>query len=148
MLNKRFSNRWQGNFAINYTNTDGFYPRPVDQNWYIDGPLTMDTPFGSTPNHFQNNLDGPALMTPEWMAKLAGSYTIPVIETDFGFRLRYDSGRPIFPIDNNLGPFYAGWMGVWLRPGDPCLSAPVGTTGWSSRTPTTPTGCRRPPSST
>ena len=71
----------------------------------------MDTPFGSTPNHFQNNLSGPALMTPEWMAKLAGSYTIPVIETDFGFRLRYDSGRAIFAIDNNLGPFYASWMG-------------------------------------
>jgi len=111
VLTKRFSNRWQGNFAINYTDTDGFYPRPVDQNWYIDGPLTMDTPFGSTPNHFQNNISGPALMTPEWMAKLAGSYTIPVVETDFGFRLRYDSGRPIFAIDNNLGPFYASWMG-------------------------------------
>jgi outer membrane receptor protein involved in Fe transport len=111
VLTKRFSNRWQGNFAINYTDTDGFFPRTVDQNWYIDGPLTMDTPFGSTPNHYQNNLSGPALMTPEWMAKLAGSYTIPVIETDFGFRVRYDSGRPIFAIDSNLGPFYAGWMG-------------------------------------
>jgi outer membrane receptor protein involved in Fe transport len=111
VLTKRFSNRWQGNFAINYMKTDGFFPRVVDQNWYIDGPLTMDTPFGSTWNHFQNNLSGPALMTPEWMAKLAGSYTIPVIETDFGFRLRYDSGRPIFAIDSNLGPLYAGWMG-------------------------------------
>jgi outer membrane receptor protein involved in Fe transport len=108
VLTKRFSNRWQGNFAINYTDTDGFYPRPVDQNWYIDGPLTMDTPFGSTPNHFQNNMSGPALMTPEWMAKVAGSYTIPVIETDFGFRLRHDTGRPIFEIDQNLGPFYGG----------------------------------------
>jgi outer membrane receptor protein involved in Fe transport len=135
VLNKRFSNRWQGNFAINYTKTDGFYPRPVDQNWYIDGPLTMDTPFGSTPNHFQNNLSGPALMTPEWMAKLAGSYTIPVIETDFGFRVRYDSGRPIFEIDSNLpnwgggdAPFdpdtsivYSGWhnMMVAQDPNDP-----------------------------
>ncbi len=108
VLTKRYSNRWQGNFAINYTDTDGFYPRPVNQNWYIDGPLTMDTPFGSTPNHFQNNMSGAALMTPEWMAKLAGSYTIPVIETDFGFRLRYDSGRAIFEIDQNLGPFYGG----------------------------------------
>jgi hypothetical protein len=111
VLTKRFSNRWQGNFALNYMKTDGFFPRPVDQNWYIDGPLTMDTPFGSTPNHFQNNLSGPALMTPEWMAKLAGSYTIPIIETDFGYRIRYDSGRPIFAIDSNLGPFYASWMG-------------------------------------
>jgi outer membrane receptor protein involved in Fe transport len=113
VLNKRYSNRWQGNFAINYTQTDGFFPRVVDQNWYIDGPLTMDTPFGSTYNHFQNNLSGPALMTPEWMVKLAGSYTIPVIETDLGFRLRYDSGRAIFAMDNNLGPFYASWMGAY-----------------------------------
>jgi outer membrane receptor protein involved in Fe transport len=84
----------------------------VDQNWYIDGPLTMDTPFGSTPLHFQNNLSGPALMTPEWMAKVAASYTVPVIETDVGLRVRYDSGRAIFPIENNIGPFYASWMGV------------------------------------
>jgi hypothetical protein len=112
VLNKRYSNRWQGNFAINYTDTDGFYPRVVDQNWYIDGPLTMDTPFGSTYNHFQNNLSGPALMTPEWMAKVGGSYTIPVIETDLGFRLRYDSGRAIFPIES-YGPIWASWMGTY-----------------------------------
>ena len=134
VLTKRFSNRWQGNFAINYTDTDGFYPRTVDQNWYIDGPMTMDTPFGSTPNHFQNNMSGPALMTPEWMAKLAGSYTIPVIDTDFGFRVRYDSGRPIFEIDSNLpawksdAPFdletsivWSGWNNVMVAqdPNDP-----------------------------
>jgi outer membrane receptor protein involved in Fe transport len=109
VLNKRFSNRWQGMFAINYTDTNGFYPRPVDQNWYVDGPLIMDTPFGVSPNHYQNNVDGPALMTPEWMAKIAGSYTIPVIETDFGFRLRYDSGRAIFPTQEI--PTYRSWMG-------------------------------------
>ena len=109
--------------------TDGFFPRVVDQNWYIDGPLTMDTPFGSTYNHFQNNLSGPALMTPEWMAKLAGSYTIPVIETDFGFRVRYDSGRPIFSIDSKIGPFYASWMGVdGYDPATQLVSA-----GWHDR---------------
>ncbi len=124
VLTKRYGNRWQGNFAINYTKTDGFYPRPVDQNWYIDGPLQMDTPFGSTQNHFQNNMSGSALMTPKWMAKLAGSYTIPVIETDFGFRLRYDSGREIFPIDSNIGPFYQSWMGAY----DP--NSVLVSTGW------------------
>jgi len=114
VLNKRYSHRWQGMFAINYTNTDGFYPRPVDQNWYIDGPLIMDTPFGVSPNHYQNNISGPALMTPEWMAKIAGSYTIPVIETDFGFRLRYDSGRAIFPTQEI--PTYRSWMGDTTEP--------------------------------
>jgi hypothetical protein len=123
VLSKRFSNRWQGNFAVNYTKTDGFYPRPVKQNMYIDGPLFADTPFGATPNHFQNNLSGPALMTPEWMLKLAGSYTIPVIETDFGFRVRYDSGRAIFAVQNGFGT-YEDWMG----PFDPELY--LTSTGW------------------
>ncbi|MCG6949754.1 MAG: TonB-dependent receptor [Acidobacteria bacterium] len=125
VLTKRFSNRWQGNFAINYTNTDGFYPRTVNQYWYIDGPLTMDTPFGTSPNHFQNNLSGPALMTPEWMAKLAGSYTIPFIETDFGFRVRYDSGRALWPTDNSF-PVYASWMGEF----DP--ETQFTSTGWNN----------------
>jgi len=124
VLNKRYSNRWQGLFSINYTDTDGFYPRVVDQNWYIDGPLVMDTPLGSSYNHFQNNLEGPALMTPEWMAKLAGSYTIPVIETDFGFRLRYDSGRALFLVDTLQS--YAGWMGDNPPPGT------VLTPGWGN----------------
>jgi hypothetical protein len=107
VLNKRYSNRWQGLAAINWTKTDGFYPRVVDQNWYIDGPVTMNTPFGSTLNHFQNNLEGPALMTPEWALKISGSYTIPGIETDLGLRLRWDSGRPIFPVQSIPG--WATW---------------------------------------
>jgi hypothetical protein len=123
VLNKRYANRWQAMLAINYTNTDGFYPRSLDQAQYIDGPQIMDTPFGSSYNHFQNNISGPALMTPEWMAKLAGSYTIPVIETDFGFRLRYDSGRAIFPVQE-LGPLYQTWQGGNYNPDDFLL------TGW------------------
>jgi hypothetical protein len=109
VLNKRYSNRWQGLAAINWNKTDGFYPRVVDQNWYIDGPLVMDTPFGSSMNHYQNNLSGPALMTPEWAIKIAGSYTIPTIETDLGVRIRYDSGRPIWPVQTV--PTWASWMG-------------------------------------
>jgi outer membrane receptor protein involved in Fe transport len=124
VLNKRFSNRWQGMLAVNYTDTNGFYPRIVDQNWYIGGPLVMDTPFGSSYNHFQNNLEGPALMTPKWMAKIAGSYMIPFIETDFGFRLRYDSGRAIFQTE--ALQTYAGWMG------DTPPEGTILTTGWGN----------------
>ncbi len=110
VVNKRYSNRWQGMAAINWNKTDGFYPRTVDQNWYIDGPLVMDTPLGSSLNHYQNNLSGPALMTPEWAVKIAGSYTIPTIETDLGFRIRYDSGRPIWPIqDLNIWHSWVSW---------------------------------------
>jgi outer membrane receptor protein involved in Fe transport len=108
VFNKRLSNRWQGMAAINWNRTDGFYPRTVDQNWYIDGPIVMDTPFGSSLNHYQNNLGGPALMTPKWAIKIAGSYTVPTIETDIGLRIRYDSGRPIWPVQSV--PIWASWM--------------------------------------
>jgi outer membrane receptor protein involved in Fe transport len=117
VLNKRYSHRWQMLAALNWTKTDGFYPRVVDQGWFIDGPMIMDTPFGSTKNHFQNNTAGPALMTPEWALKVSGSYTIPTIETDFGFRLRWDSGRAVWPLQNV--PTFQSWMseippGVYL----------------------------------
>jgi outer membrane receptor protein involved in Fe transport len=115
VLTKRYSHRWQGMAAINWNHTDGFYPRTVDQNWYIDGPIVMDTPFGSTLNHYQNNLSGPALMTPEWAIKIAGSYTVPKLETDIGFRLRYDSGRPIWPIQGV--PTWQSWMSFPPDPG-------------------------------
>jgi hypothetical protein len=39
---------------------------------------------------------------------------IPVIETDFGFRLRYDSGRAIFPVQEI--PTYRSWMGDTTEP--------------------------------
>ena len=114
VLTKRYSRRWQGLASVNWNQSDGIAPRTVDQNWYIDGPLVMDTPFGSTMNHFQNNLEGPLPMTPEWMVKISGSYTMPVIETDFGLRYRFDSGRPFFPVQEL--PTFASWMSD-LQPG-------------------------------
>ena len=124
VFNKRYSNRWQMLASLNWTDTDGFAPRPVDQNWYIDGPLVMDTPFGSNLNHFVNNTEGPLLMTPEFMFKLAGSYTIPFIETDLGMRIRYDSGRSIFPVQG-FGT-YASWMGGFdACPPPSCLISPA-----------------------
>jgi outer membrane receptor protein involved in Fe transport len=113
VLNKRYSNRWQGFAAINWNRTDGFYPRTVDQNWYIDGPVVMDTPLGSSLNHYQNNLKGPALMTPEWAVKVTGSYKVPTIETDVGLRIRYDSGRAIWPIQDL--PVFQPWTS-WPPP--------------------------------
>jgi len=120
VFTKRYSDRWQGLASVNWNDSDGIAPRTVDQNWYIDGPMVMDTPFGSTMNHFQNNLNGPLPMTPEWMLKISGSYNIPVIDTDFGMRFRYDSGRAIFPIQSI--PTFASWMseipdGVYLGAG-------------------------------
>ncbi|MGA7617343.1 MAG: TonB-dependent receptor [Thermoanaerobaculia bacterium] len=121
VFTKRYSDRWQGMASINWNRSNGIAPRTVDQNWYIDGPMVMDTPFGSSRNHFQNNMEGPLPMTPKWMVKISGNYTLPMIETDFGLRYRYDSGRPIFPIQTI--PVFATWMseipeGVYLGPGD------------------------------
>jgi hypothetical protein len=120
VFTKRYSNRWQGLGSINWARSDGIAPRTVDQNWFIDGPMVMDTPFGSSYNHFQNNLEGPMLMTPQWMAKISGSYMIPRIETNFGLRYRFDSGRPFFPLQTI--PTFATWMsslqnGVYLGTG-------------------------------
>jgi hypothetical protein len=109
VFNKRYSDRWQMVASLNWTDTDGVAPRPVDQNWYLDGPMMNDTPFGGTLNNFTNNLSGPMPMTPEFMFKLAGSYRIPTIETDFGLRIRHDSGRPIWPIQTLTA--YAEWHG-------------------------------------
>ncbi|HEV7238741.1 MAG TPA: TonB-dependent receptor [Thermoanaerobaculia bacterium] len=114
VLTRRYAERWQGIASVNWNKSDGIAPRVVDQNWYIDGPLVMDTPFGSTMNHFQNNLDGPLPMTPEWMLKISGSYTIPRIETDIGLRYRFDSGRAFFPVQEL--PTFASWMSD-LQPG-------------------------------
>ncbi len=114
VLTKRMSNRWQGQASVNYATSDGVAGRTVSQNWYIDGPMIMDTPFGSSMNDFQNNLSGPLPMTPKWMVKASGSYTIPLIETDFGLRYRYDSGRPFWPTETI--PAFASWMSN-IQPG-------------------------------
>ncbi len=108
VFTKRYSNRWQGLASLNWSNTDGLAPRTLSQDWYIEGPMIMDTPFGSSMNHFQNNTSGALPMTPEWLVKISGSYKIPTIETDFGMRVRYDSGRAIFPIESLTT--FASWM--------------------------------------
>jgi outer membrane receptor protein involved in Fe transport len=108
VLNRRYADRWQGMAAVNWNESRGLAPRTTLQDYFIEGPMIMDTPFGTHANDFQNNLNGPVPMTPELMVKVAGSYTIPVIETDFGLRYRYDSGRPFFPVQ--ILPAFASWM--------------------------------------
>ena len=83
-------------------------PRTTDQNWYIEGPMIMDTPFVASPNQLVNNMQGDLPMLPEHALKLAGSYTVPRVEIDFGFRMRYNSGRPLWPVE--VVPQFASWM--------------------------------------
>jgi hypothetical protein len=113
VLNKRFSRRWQMLASLNWTRGDGVAPRNVAQDFYVDGPVAMeDILFGLSMNDFVNNLDGPLPMTPEFLFKLAGSCTIPVIETDLGFRVRADSGRATFAVENL--PTCEPWQGDFL----------------------------------
>jgi len=108
VFNKRYANRWQGMFSGNWSHTRGIAMRTVDQSWYIDGPMIMDNAFGTSLNDFQNNLSGPAPMTPRLMLKANTSYTAPVVDVDFGLRWRFDTGRPFWPIENVSA--FATWM--------------------------------------
>ncbi len=108
VVNKRLANRWQLTGSFLYSDGQGVAPRTTDQNWYIEGPMIMDTPFVASPNQLVNNMTGELPMLPEYALKLAGSYQIPVVETDLGFRLRYNSGRPFWPVE--VVPQFASWM--------------------------------------
>ena len=67
----------------------------------------MDTTFFSSMNNSINNLEGTLPFTPKHEFKLSGSYLMPKIETDFGVRLRYHSGRPILFLEDF--PIIASW---------------------------------------
>ncbi len=58
-------------------------------------------------NNSINNMEGPLPFTPKYEFKVSGSYQIPRIETDFGMRLRYNSGRPYWFLEDF--PVIASW---------------------------------------
>ena len=93
-VTKRFSYRFQMMGSFLYSNSNGPANRNNFQNWNIEGPMIMDTGSFSSLNNTINNLEGPLPFTPKYEFKLSGFYTVPKIETDFGVRLRYNSGRP------------------------------------------------------
>jgi outer membrane receptor protein involved in Fe transport len=109
VLDKRYSSRWQMLASVNWVRGDGVAPRIFGQDLYIDGPIQFWSNFGDTMNDFTNNLEGPLPLNPEFLVKVSGSYAIPVIETDLGFRVRYDSGRPIWPVQ--WLPTCSSWHG-------------------------------------
>jgi len=100
--------------------------------------MVMDTPLGTTKNHFQNNTSGPAMMTPVWAVKIAGSYRVPTIETDIGLRIRYDSGVPVWPVEDVPG--WASWKtsteGSYLNTGPSTTMVATDPTkpSWTSAT--------------
>jgi len=93
VFNKRYSSRWQMMASILYAKSEGIANRLAAQDWNIEGTQIMDRSFITSPNDLVNNLEGPLPFSPDWEIKVNGSYTIPVVELNLGFRYRYNSGR-------------------------------------------------------
>ncbi|HSP07104.1 MAG TPA: TonB-dependent receptor, partial [Acidobacteriota bacterium] len=94
VVNKRFSNRVQMLGSFLYSTSNGPANRNNFQDWNIEGPMIMDTGWFRSLNASINNMEGPLPFTPKYEFKLSGSYMVPKIETDFGMRLRFATGRP------------------------------------------------------
>jgi len=105
VLNKRFSDRWQGLASLIYSWSDGTAQRTQRQNDNMMGPMLTDDTWMASLNYTINNMDGPLPFVPKWEFKVSGSYSIPVVEVDLGARFRFSTGRPLwqlFPIPASL----------------------------------------------
>jgi len=109
VLRKRYSNRWQMMASALYSVSDGAAPRSQRQDFFIEGPMIMDDVWVGSMNQLVNNMEGPLPFTPKFEFKFSGSYKIPVVDVDFGFRFRYHSGRPLWPLVTV--PTLASWGG-------------------------------------
>jgi hypothetical protein len=98
VLNKRYSDRWQMMASLLYSATDGLAPRSKRQDFFIEGPMIMDDLWIASLNQLVNNMEGPLPFTPKFEFKLSGSFNIPVVDAILGFRFRYNSGRPLWPL--------------------------------------------------
>lgn len=99
VFNKRYSHRWQMLASILYSHSSGSAPRSIKQEYNIEGPMIMDTLWAAGLNMLVNNMEGPLPFTPKWEIKFSGSYCLPVLESDLGVRLRFSSGRPLWPLE-------------------------------------------------
>ncbi|NIM90941.1 MAG: TonB-dependent receptor [Candidatus Aminicenantes bacterium] len=97
-LKKRFSNRWQMLASLLWSDSDGMAARSIRQDFNVEGPMIFDTNWLSGMNQTINTMEGPLPHTPVWEFKLSGSYRVPYVEADIGLRLRYNSGRPLWPL--------------------------------------------------
>src|SRR5262249_17964430 len=92
-----------------YSNSDGIAHRDNTpfEDINVQGPMIYDTNFVGSLNQTLNNLQGALPFTPKYEVKVSGSYLIPRIETDFGLRVRYNSGRPV--VFSEGIPIMASW---------------------------------------
>ncbi len=96
VLNKRYSDRWQGLASVVYSWSDGTAQRTMRQDDNMMGPMITDDTWMGNLNYTINNMDGPLPFVPKLEIKASGSYKIPRIELDFGFRFRMHTGRPVW----------------------------------------------------
>lgn len=95
---KRYSNRWQMLGSFLYSSSDGIGRRSVRMDVNFEGPMIMNDYFLGLVNQLVNNVEGPLPWTSKYEFKLSGSYLIPGIEADLGFRFRWNSGKPFWPV--------------------------------------------------
>lgn len=98
VLKKRYSNRWQMMASALFSKSDGAAPRSKRQDFFIEGPMILDDVWVASMNQLVNNMEGPLPFTPKFELKISGSYKIPVVEVDLGFRFRLNTGRPLWPL--------------------------------------------------
>lgn len=102
VLTKRYSNRWQMLASFLYSTSDGIAARNKrqDQDLNMEGPNLLSDAWIADFNQLVNNMTGPLPFVPKYEFKLNGSYTIPKVEVTVGFRFRYNSGRPIWKLED------------------------------------------------
>ena len=100
VLNKRYSDRWQGLASVLYSNSDGLSRRSFRQDFNVEAPMFYDDNWMGTLNYTVNNLEGPLPFTPKFELKLSGSYKVPRVEVDLGVRYRMHTGRAVWLLED------------------------------------------------
>jgi outer membrane receptor protein involved in Fe transport len=100
VLRKRYSNRWQLMASALFSMSDGSASRSKRQDFFIEGPMITDDLWVGSLNQLVNNMEGPLPFTPRFELKFSGSYKIPVVDVDLGFRFRFHNGRPLWPLSS------------------------------------------------
>jgi Carboxypeptidase regulatory-like domain/TonB dependent receptor len=100
VVNRRYSDRWQGLASALFSSSDGISRRSFRQDFNVEAPMFYDDNWMGNLNYTINNLEGQLPFTPKFELKLSGSYMIPTLEVDLGVRYRMHSGRPVWRLED------------------------------------------------
>ena len=118
VMNKRYSDRWQGLASVLFSNSDGLSRRSFRQDFNVEAPMFYDDNWMGNLNYTVNNMEGPLPFTPQFELKLSGSYKVPTVEVDLGVRYRMHSGRAMWLLeDYPLHTQFAAPPGGVINPG-------------------------------